>query len=248
MSPKPGSIRQEVWALLRRAAGRLFGLAFLFLALPGAILQAIAPATMPGRLPESGLWLLFLPVVPVASLLGALAICRLALDPVETAREALREALARLLPLLGAALLLGLAAALLVGAGLWLAAALGSPLPLLIPFLLCLFCWIRLLLLTPIAAAEPVGPLALILRAWRLGAGRFWPLLALLLAAVLFSLIALIAAGLAGGFAARLAAGQPQPNLLAFLLALMVSALLQAVVAGLFTAFLARFYARLVRD
>jgi hypothetical protein len=245
MSLEPGTIRQEISALVRRQAARLYGIAFLFLALPGAILQAIAPATLPGRLPEPGLWLLFLPVAPAASLLGALALCRLALRPGETARTALRDALGRLLPLLGAALLLGLAGLLLVGAGLLLVMALASPLPLLLPLALCLFCWIRLLLLTPIAAVEPLGPIALILRAWRVGAGHFWRLLALLLVAAILSLAGLIAAGLVGGIAVRLASGQPQPAMLPFLLVLLVSALWQAVVAGLLTIVLARLYARL---
>ena len=245
MSLPLGTIRQEVSALLRRDSARLFGLAFLFLALPGAILQAIAPPTTPGRLPEPGLWLLFLPVVPAASLFGALAICRLALSPGETARMALREALGRLLPLLGAALLLGLAGLLLTGAGLLLAAPLASPLPLLVPLALCLFCWVRLILLTPVAAVEPIGPIGLISRAWRLSAGHFWGLMALLLVAAILSLVGVIAAGLVGGLAVGLASGQPQPALFPFPLALSVSALFQAAVAGLFTAFLACLYAQL---
>ena len=95
MSLSLGTIWREVWALIRRHPARLFGIAFLLHALPGAMLRAIAPATVPGRLPEPGLWLLFLPVVPVASLLGALAICRLALCPGESARSGLRGAVAR---------------------------------------------------------------------------------------------------------------------------------------------------------
>src|SRR6185436_2730130 len=90
------------------------------------------------------------------------------------------------------------------------------------------FVWVRLILLSPIAAVEPLGPLALIRRGWALTAGQFRPLLVLLLAAGLASVAALMAAGAVGGIAARLAAGQPQPGLLALLLVLLVSALLQA--------------------
>src|SRR6185369_14406756 len=100
----------ETAGLARREGGRIFPIAFLLMALPAAILQAIAPVTAPGRLPEPGLWLLFVPFMPVASLIGALAICRLALRPGEGARAAFAASLRRLPSLVGAALLIGFAA------------------------------------------------------------------------------------------------------------------------------------------
>src|SRR5437868_7134373 len=113
----------ETAAIVRRRALPLFGLAFLLIALPAALLQAVAPVTAPGRLPEPGLWLLLVPVVPAVSLVGALAISRLALRPDEGAGAALAAGLARLLPLLGAALLVAIAGLLLIAASLLLTRA-----------------------------------------------------------------------------------------------------------------------------
>jgi hypothetical protein len=238
----------ETAALAKREGPRIFPAAFLLLALPAAVLQAIAPVTAPGRLPESGLWLLLVPAVLAASLVGALSICRLALFPGEGIGAALRGALRGALPLFGAALIVGVAGLLLLVAAILLAAALGSILPVPAALAVFLFFWVRLILLTPVAAAEPAGPLRLIRRGWALTSGSFWKLLGSLLTAAILSLVALIAAGAVGGIAVRLAAGQPQPGTLALFLALSVSALLQAAIGGLFTVFLARLYAQLAEN
>jgi hypothetical protein len=248
MSLSVSTAWDETVALVKGEGARLFPLAFLLLALPASILQAVAPVTAPGRLPEPGLWLLLAPVVPAAGLIGALAICRLALLPGETMIAAVTGGLRGVLPLLGAALLAGAAGLLLAAAGILLAAALGSILPVLAALAGIGFFWVRLILLTPVAAAEPAGPIALVRRAWALSAGSFWRLLAALLVAATLSLVALIAAGAVGGVAVRLAAGQPQPGTLALLLVLLVSALLQAAISGVFTAFLARLCAQLAEN
>ena len=248
MSLSAGTAWNESVALARRAAGPLFGIAFLLIALPAAILQAAAPVTAPGRLPQPGLWLLLVPAALAASLAGALAICRLALGEEERAGPALAAALRRLPALLGAALLVALAGLLLLAATIFVAVALGSIVPMLalLPFLL--FFWVRLVLLTPVAAAESLGPLALLRRSWAVTAGHLPTLTVVLIVLIAMSLLALAAAGAAGGIAARLAPGQPQPSLLAVLLALIVSALLQAAVSGFSAALLARVYAQFAAD
>ena len=238
----------ETAGVARRQGWRLFAIAFLTMALPAALLQAVAPVTAPGRLPEPGLWLLVAALVPAASLVGALAICRLALRSGEGAGAAFAAGLRRFPRLAAAALLVGVAALLATAAAILSARALGSALPAVAVFALLGFFWARLILLTPIAAVETLGPIALIRRAWALSAGHFWRLLLFLLVVAIMSLVALGAAGLAGGVAARLAAGQPQPGLTVLLWMLLVSALLQAAIGGLFTAFVARLYAQLAGD
>jgi hypothetical protein len=252
MSLSVGTAWDETAALGKREKWRLFPIAFFLLSLPAAILRLIAPVTAPGRLPEAGPWLLLVPVVPVASLIGALAISRLALRPGEGAGAALAAGLRRFVPLLGAALLVGLAGMALTVAALLLAAAIATPLlsalPVLALLFLLVFFWVRLMLLTPAAAVEPIGPAALIRRSWALTAGNVLGLLGFLVAVAILSLVALIAGGAVGGIAIRLAAGQPQPGSLALVLVLLVSALLQALVSGLFTAFAARLYAQLAGE
>ena len=239
-----GAAWDETVAIVRRRAIPLFATAFVLIALPAALLQAAAPVTAPGRLPEPGLWLLLVPVVLAASLIGALAVSRLALRPDESAGAALAAGLARVLPLLGAAMLAGLAGLALIAASVLLVGKAGLPPLLLVPLAVLVFIWVRLILLTPVAALEPGGALVLLRRSWALTSGQFWRLLGLLLVAGILSLVALITAGAVGGIAIRLAAGQPQPGLPALLLVLLVSALPQAAIGGLFSAFLARLYAQ----
>src|SRR4051812_25455071 len=113
MSLSVGTAWDETAAIARRRAWPLFALAFFLHSLPAAILRLIVPVTGPvtgpGRLPPAGPWLLLAPVVALLSLVGALAISRLALRPGEGAGAALAAGLRRFPPLLGAALLVGLA-------------------------------------------------------------------------------------------------------------------------------------------
>jgi hypothetical protein len=246
----------ETAAFARREARFLFPVAFLLLALPAALLQAIAPVTGPGAVPRAGLWLLGVPMLVGASLIGALAISRLALHPGARGGDALRTGLKRFLPLLCAALLVWMGGALLTLPLLVFIAAIaayaGDPLIVawlalltLIWLLAVLFFWVRLMLLTPAAASEAIGPIALIQRSWRLTRGHFWRLLGFVLLMAIVSLVVLMAAGAVGGILIALALGRPEPGSAALLTILLGSALLQAVIRGLFTAFVARIYAQL---
>jgi len=246
----------ETASFARREARLLFPIAFLLLSLPSAILRTFAPAAGVGGLPRAGLWLLGVPVLLGASLVGALAISHLALHRRASGGDALRAGLKRFLPLLCAALLVGLGGALLTLPLLLfisgMAAYAGDSLIVawlgllaLIWLLIVLFFWVRLMLMTPAAAAEAIGPIALIRRSWRLTRGHFWRLLGFVLLVTIVSLVVLIAVGAIGGIAITLAAGRPEPGNVAMLLLLIGAALIQAVISGLFTVFVARIYAQL---
>ena len=123
-------------------------------------------------------------------MIGNLAISVLALRPGVSVGEAIQQGARRFLPVLGAALLIGLASmlamlpvVLLAAAGL--AVALGIPalaaIPALLMIPLLVFLWTRLLLANPIGAVEPGGPVAILKRSWALTAGRFWQLLGFLI-------------------------------------------------------------------
>lgn len=246
---------EETAAFVRREASLLFPIAFLLMSLPAAILQALAPMTEPGKLPEAGPWLLFVPVLLVASLVGALAISWLALRPGASVGEALQLGLRRFLPLLGAALLAGCALAMVMLPVLMLvgllavaapaaATALGGLLlAILLPFYL--FVWVRLILMTPAAAVEPLGPVALVRRSWRLTAGHSWKLLGFLLLVIVVALVTMMAVAAVFGLVILALVGTPQPGNLAMFLISLVSALVQAAVSGIFTAFIARIYVQL---
>lgn len=247
MSLSLGPAWNETVALARRKAGFVSPVSFLFLSLPPALLQLVAPVTAPGHLPEPGFWLLLVPLTIAANLIGALALSRLALADGEDGGTAFTAGLKGFLPLLGAAAIIAFGAASLAIAAAQVSALIAAPLLSLILLLLLLaaivFFWARLALLTPAAALENIGSIRLIRRGWALSAGNVAKLIGVLLGAAIASLLALMVAGVAGGAAARLGP-QPQPGMVSLLLVVLASALLQAVIGGLVTIFLARLYAQ----
>jgi hypothetical protein len=250
----------ETWnqtaAFAKREAHLLFPVAFLFIALPGAILQALMPVPVPGAAPQPGAWLAMVPVAIVLSLIGTLAITHLALRPGSSVGESLHVAARRFIFLLGSVLLVGLGAGAVVFLVALLAAGvgLGTGDPagrgaLVLFFLLCLpifiFFWVRLMLMTPAAVAESGGSIAIIRRSWTVTRGHFWPLLGFVLVFLLVVLVVSIAVNAIGGIIVFLIAGAPQPGSIAMFALLLVSALLNAVVSAFFATFLAKVYAQL---
>lgn len=248
----------ETVAFVKREGRLLFPIAFLLIALPGALLQVAMPtAPAPGTPPEAGPWLLMFPVAIVASLIGTIAICFLALRPGASVGEALQTGLRRFLILFAAALLIGVAAMilalpliLLVGASI----AQGSPngamaagAVLIALVLLCVyaFFWVRLMLMTAVAAVEPGGPIALLSRSWTLTRGHFWKLLGFILLVLVAAIVIMFAVSILGGILVFLVAGRPDPDSLAMFLLLLLSALLQAILSTFFATLTARIYAQL---
>lgn len=248
MSLSIGTAWNETVALARRKAGFVFPVAFLLLSLPPAILQLVAPSTALGHLPDPGLWLLFVPLMILANLIGALVLSGLALAERENGGALLAAALAGFLPLLGACGIIAFGAAALAIAAVQVAALVANPAVslLILMFLLAatVFGWARLVLLTPAAVRERVGSIRLIRRSWSLTAGNVARFVAVFLGAAFASVLALALAAGVGGVAARLGP-QPQSGMVAMLLALLVSVLLQAAIGALLTIFIARLYTQL---
>jgi hypothetical protein len=244
----------ETAAFMRREARLVLPVGFMLIALPGAIVQAATPATQPNQLPEPGMWLALIPFALIATLIGNLAISVLALRPGVSVAEAIQQGARRFLPVLGAALLIGLGSMIallpvvLVAAGL--AVALGiaalAAIPALLVIPLLIFLWTRMLLANPIGAVETGGPVAILKRSWALTAGRFWQLLGFLILLMIAAMVASGAVGAVGGTLITLAFGPIRPDNLSFYLTLILATLVQTILASLFAVMVARIYAQLV--
>ena len=253
----------EVWNetadFVRREARLLFPIAFLLVALPGSVLQLFMPQpAAPAELPEAGLWLLFLPLAAVLAMIGTIALNYLALRPGASVGEALQRGGRRFIFLFAASLLVALAAALalvplliLVGG---LAAAAGggaSATPaaafalVLVMLVAMLALWVRLLLMTPVAAVEEGGPIGIIRRSWDLTRGHFWRLFAFAVLVLVAASIAMGVITLLVGIVVALFAGPPDPLTLSAILMALVTALLQALFTMIFATLIARIYAQL---
>lgn len=250
----------ETAAFMSREAGLVLPVAFLLIALPGAAMQLFMPTGEPGSPPEAGLWLLLIPIVVIASIIGSIAITHLALRPGSSVGEALQVGLRRFLPLFLASLLIGIVAgiilvllvALLVG-GENLAAAEVNPLAVMGPmmlvffiaFILSLAIWIRLMLMTPVATAEGLGPIGIIRRSWQLTAGYFWKLLGLMILLIIVALVVTLAISAVLGILLILVAGPPEPGSVSMIVLAIVSALIQSVLSAVLVTLIARIYVQL---
>lgn len=257
----------ETATFVKREAALLFPLAFMLIALPVAVMEAVAPAARPGEVPEAGPWLVMVPVAAVAAIVGNIAISYLALRPGTSVAEALARGLRRLLPMLGAVLVLVLVCLVLFfvvsmvvvlavpGAIAVAAAAPGAApdpailratlimLVILVPIIL--FFAVRLMLMTPAAAAEDIGPLAIIRRSWRLTSGHFWKLLGfVLLVGILFWVLS-FAINAVGGSIAILVGGPLRPGSTSAFLIILLMAAVNTLVTPLMTSLIARIYAQL---
>ena len=250
----------EAWEFFKREAGLILPVAFLLLALPGALLQMTMPVpAVPGQMPEGGLWLLLVPLVVVASMVGTIAITYLALRPGSSVGEALQVALRRFIMLFAASLLIAIGAAIVFVPVLFVvggaavmstggnaAAATGTVVLVMLVFVLAFIArWVRLMLMTAVTAAEPVGPIGIIQRSWELTAGHFWKLLGFTILLVIVAFVISLVVGAIFGLLLVAVAGAPQPGSVSMILLTLVSALVQSVFGAIFATLLARIYAQL---
>lgn len=247
----------ETVEFVRREAGLVLPIAFLLMALPGALMQILIQPESPTQPPEAGLWMLIVPVAIVANMVGSIAITYLALRPGSSVGESLQIGLRRFIMLFLAYLLISIAFAIVMVPLVLLfaggAAASGDPLAMvgsmmivvLIVFVIALAIGPRLLLMTPVATAENAGPIRIIARSWELTGGHYWKLLGFLVLLLVAALVVSTVITLVFGIVIALAAGPPEPRSTATILVIIVSALVQAVITALFVTVVARIYQQL---
>jgi hypothetical protein len=259
----------ETAAFVKQEAGPLFLIAFGLMSLPSLILQAAAPklllgsmAMTPGTPPDparilAALPMLLLLLIPILllSIWGHLTINMLALRRETVIGSAFAHAARRIPPLIGAwliwiagvtVLVVPIAALLVSGIK---AGHAGLPALLLFAlWLLLVFVSIRLLMTTPVTAAETVGPVGILRRSWQLTSGHFWKLLGFLLLILIVFLVFAVVVGAVGGILVALMAGPPTPGSLASFAIQLITGILQAIFLTYFVVMIARIYAQLAGD
>ncbi len=257
-----GKAWQEAVAFVAREAALLFPVALLFVALPGLILQEMAPPELAGWTPVPGQPVPDVPASFAMAMLlavliiwfGSLALFALALRPGISVAEALRLSVSRLPVLVGTALLvvgamLGIALVGVVAAGLLsaLSKSVGAALLALVVGGLvgaALFASIRLLLLNPVVIDGHAGVMDSLRQAWALSQGHFWRLLGFIIILTLLSMIASTAAQLIAGLIGNLIGGPEGARLAGSLAAAAVSTLIQVYMLVM----LARLYVQAMRS
>lgn len=234
-------------------------IAFLLTALPAAALQWAMPGAEPAAtfdfarwLEEARPFLLFIPVIAIVGMIGSIAITYLAIRPGASVGEALMVGLRRFFPLFLSGLLVALAMAAVFVPLMLLAAptpdAAGAGLFLLLTLLYlaaAIALFVRLMLTTAVAAAEPIGPVAIIARSWALTRGWFWKLLGFIILFGIAAVVLLLVVSIFFGIFIALVAGPPVPGSSAAFGVMLLSAAFQALVSTLYVIMAGRLYVQL---
>lgn len=239
---------EESTAVLARD-GRLFGAVGLALfVLPGLILNVSVPDAAPNEFPAAGPWMAIALVALLISLVGQLSVIRLAMGPHISVGEAIVHALKRLLPYI-AAVIVWLLPLLLIGSGLYeflgtneAHPSVAASLALFGITIIGIFLAVHLMLSSPVAAAENVGPFAILRRSWNLSRGNWWRLFVFLLLFAIGALCLIWAIDSVAGVIIRLIVEDSGPRSLGGFLITIISQLVSAAVSVLFFVMLARIY------
>src|SRR5687768_14424596 len=109
-----GQAWTETVATAKREGRSIVPVALAFAVIPVTLFMLAVPIP-PSQGRDPGIWIWFYPLMLLAGLIGQMAITRMAIGPAASVGEAIRHALGRFLPVLGAGLIFGIpAAAILV--------------------------------------------------------------------------------------------------------------------------------------
>ena len=246
----------ETRAIFARDGALLVSVALALLVLPETIVGLINPpgagsTTLIGRV----VWI----IGGLITLVGQIAIVRLALGPSTTVGQAIAHGGRRFLPMLGALVILFLVLAvtviplmmLLMAAHVIAVPVEGQQPPpsfALFAVILALFSLalsVKFTMSVPVNTAEHAGPWEILKRSWRLTAGNYWRLLAFILLLLVTTIILLFVAQFVGGTLAELIGGKVAPLTLGALIMAFFQAAASATATTLFAVMLARLYLQL---
>jgi hypothetical protein len=239
---------EETRVVLQREGKLIGAVALALLVLPGLLVNAVVPAARAGEMPAPGLWIVAGLVALLISLIGQLSIVRLAMGPPTTVGQAIEHGARRMLPLLGAFLIWALP--LLIVLSSLYAMLRADPthpsgvvaLGMLALSVAGIFLAVRLLLLGPVASAEPIGPIAILRRSWEITAGNWWRLFGFVAIFFVGVIVLLLATASVFGLIARMFLGGVEPMSLGWLVVMLASQLLSSLVYVVLFVMQARLY------
>ncbi|MEO6432396.1 MAG: hypothetical protein ABIO29_00250 [Sphingomicrobium sp.] len=239
--------------------GRLFTrVALALIGFPTMISTLVAPAgiSSDGTQP---LWVdLVTLAFMLAALIGQLALVRLALKPPMTVGEAIAHGAKRMPVYFVSVLVLVLILLIVAVPIVMVLSALGVPLDTGITevtpgiwlaamamVVAMVFMGVRMIMTTPVACAEHVGPLSIIRRSWDLTRGHWLQLLGFLVGIVIAAAVVLTIIGILTGTIVNLALGPIDPMSASALVVGLVQGAFNAAFSALFATMLARIYVQL---
>ena len=248
---------EETRALLARDGKLAASIALAMIALPVTVAGLVNPSGMASM--RDPLWIdIVMIICSLVVLAGQLALIRLALPPSITVGATIQHGLIRMPIYLASAVLIALGLLLAALPLVVILAAVGAPtdeaqlvqspafiLVCFVYLLLLCFIAVRMIMSSPAASAEPIGPIAIIRRSWEMTSGHWWRLFAFLLLFLIGAGILLIAISTVVGTLASLFLGPLDPLSASALITSLIEAVFQAAVSVIFAIMLARIYVQL---
>ncbi|WP_309661087.1 glycerophosphoryl diester phosphodiesterase membrane domain-containing protein [Sphingomonas sp.] len=241
----------ETRTVIARDGSLLTTIALALFVLPGVVSDVAAPEAPAGQLPKFGYWTVLTIIALLITLVGQLAVIRLAIGSGLTVGEAIRHGARRTPAYLAATLmwlLPFLVVAMLITGKVVGPAKAASPAAALGLILLCgvlLFFAIRMLMTSPVASAEPVGPVEILRRSWQLTRGHWLRLFGFFVAVIIAAVVTIIAVSAVGGILAQLIFGGVAPLTVGALLVALLIQVVSALVSVILMVMLARIYVQL---
>ncbi|MCL6682922.1 hypothetical protein [Sphingomonas alba] len=231
--------------------GKLLGAVALALVfLPGVIAGVIDPKQTPATIVAGGMtsWLFL--ISALIGLVGQLAMIRLALGPATSVADAIAHGLRRMPVYLAGTMLWMLPLIILMGVfGRHLfddPEAVSGTDALITVLVVCvlLFMTVRMILMSAVASAEHLGPVAMLKRAWALSSGNWWRLFAFVLMLGFAAIVLLGAVGAIAGIVGQLLFGEPEAMSVSALFIALFTELVSAMITTVFVVMVARLYAQ----
>ena len=241
----------ESKAVIARDGSLLTTIALALFVLPGVISDMVTPAAPPGELPKPGYWIVLAVLALLVALVGQLAVIRLAIGSDLTVGEAIRHGAQRAPAYLAATLvwvLPVLLAAVLLAAKVVGPPANASPMAALALILLCgvvLWFAIRMLMTSPVASAEGVGPMEILRRSWQLTKGHWLRLFGFFVGILIGAVVAVTAVAAIGGILAKIIFGGVEPLTVGALFIALLVQIVSGAVSVILMVMLARIYVQL---
>lgn len=255
-----GQAWSEATAVLRRDGGIIATVALALLVLPGALLGVMSP---PGsEMSQSGFAGILVLIATLIAFAGQIAIARIALGPPLTVGQAIALGFQRFASFFAAWILWLLPFILIVALVLSVAGidvealsadSSGAPpavpgwvsLTIALLMIVLIVVAARMLLLTPVAAGERLGPVGLLKRSWQLSRGHSLKLFGLLVLLGIMFVVLVLGLGSAIGTVVVLVAGKSEAWSISALLLALVEGILSALISVFSAVLLARAYAQL---
>lgn len=250
----------ETREIFNRDGSLLIAVSLALIVLPGVLVGIIGPQTPAAAESSSGGIQLLRLLAALITIVGQLALIRLAIGPSTTVKDAIVHGLKRF-PSAFAAFLIVFAIIALIVIPLTMVIALlsgvdiaqlenakltgGQATLVLLLIILALLVSVRFTLVSAVASAEAIGPIAIVRRAWDLTKGQYWRMLGFVALLVVAFIVLFIAAGIVGGILARLVSQDITPFSAAALIVALVAGIAQGAFSILTSVMLARVYAQL---